>query len=79
MHRINKLVGVENSVDKKFSTLIIDSMFQKFSVMNVKYWKSAHIIYSMWFEYIADDCVYIAEILWIYKRWIVNIKIKGSL
>ena len=37
VHRINQLVGVENSVDKKFSTLIIDSMFQKFSVMNVKY------------------------------------------
>ena len=37
MHRINQLVGVENSVEKKFSTLIIDSMFQMFLSMNVKY------------------------------------------
>ena len=61
MHRINKLVGVENSVERKFSTLIIDSMFQKFSVMNVKYWKLVYIIYSMCTEYIADNCVYIAQ------------------
>ena len=36
MHRINKLVGVENSVERKFSTLIIDSTFQMFLSMNVK-------------------------------------------
>ena len=63
MHRINQLVGVENSVEKKFSTLIIDSMFQTFLVANVKYRKSVYIIYSISFEYIADTCVYIAATL----------------
>ena len=63
MHRINQLVGVENSVEKKFSTLIIDSMFQTFLVANVKYRKSVYIVYSMCFEYIAGDFVYIAAML----------------